>query len=261
MTTSIQDGATAAESASVKTDECIESTFDKTYIYQIYLKDDNISIRSRNGKVTLTGSVIDDYHKSMAEHTAEALFGVTSVDNQIQVIGEPIVEASDRWIHSKVKMELLLNQHVSASKTEVEVKNGAVILRGEAASQAQKELTTEFAKDVDGVTDVINDMTVAASTPTNGHSVAERMGVTVREVIEFIDDASVTAQVRMSLLLHRSTSAMKTKVETKDGQVILSGVAKNSAEKDLVTKLVNAIRGAKSVINNMVIETPIPAGK
>jgi len=39
--------------------------------------------------------------------------------------------------------------------------------------------------------------------------------------------------------------------------VTLSGVAKNDAEKSLVTKLVTDINGVSSVINNMTIAVPV----
>ena len=71
---------------------------------------------------------------------------------------------------------------------------------------------------------------------------------------EKIDDASITAQVKSSLLSHRSTSAIKTKVSTTDGVVTVSGIAKNAAEKTLVTKLATDINGVTSVVNNMTIE-------
>ncbi len=58
---------------------------------------------------------------------------------------------------------------------------------------------------------------------------------------------------------HRSTSALKTKVETTDGVVTLSGIAKNAAEKSLVTKLVTDIDGVNSVINNLAIAVPVAA--
>ena len=70
---------------------------------------------------------------------------------------------------------------------------------------------------------------------------------------EKIDDASITAQVKASLLSHHSTSALKTKVETTDGVVTLGGIAKNAAEKSLVTKLASDINGVSSVVNNMTI--------
>jgi osmotically-inducible protein OsmY len=72
-----------------------------------------------------------------------------------------------------------------------------------------------------------------------------------------IDDASITAQVKSSLLSHSSTSAMHTGVSTTDGVVTLTGVAKNDAEKSLVTKLATDINGVTSVINNMTIAVPV----
>jgi len=72
-----------------------------------------------------------------------------------------------------------------------------------------------------------------------------------------IDDASITAQVKASLLSHRSTGVLRTKVETTDGVVTLGGQARNDAEKDLVTKLATDINGVKSVVNNMTIAATV----
>ena len=47
---------------------------------------------------------------------------------------------------------------------------------------------------------------------------------------------------------------MKTKAETQDGEVMLTGIAKNAAEKSLVTKLVADIRGVTGVKNEMTVE-------
>jgi osmotically-inducible protein OsmY len=58
----------------------------------------------------------------------------------------------------------------------------------------------------------------------------------------------------MTLLSHRSTSALNTKVKTKDGVVTLAGKAKNAAEKELATKLVIDVKGVKSINNQMTIE-------
>ena len=69
-----------------------------------------------------------------------------------------------------------------------------------------------------------------------------------------IDDASVTAQVKTALMSHRSTSAARTKVETRDGDVTLTGIARNEAEKSLITKLVADIQGVTGVKNLMTIE-------
>jgi hyperosmotically inducible protein len=229
-----------------ETDDRIESSAKKSYVFKTYLKDDSIKIESKNGAVILTGTVADSSQKSLAENTVESLPGVKSVDNQLKVKGESPAEHSDGWIGTKVKTTLLFHRNVRATKTDVKVTDGVVSLSGEASSQAQKELTTEYAKDVEGVKEVKNEMTIAKTPAKPDQTIGEK-----------IDDASITAQVKSSLMSHRSTSALKTKVETTDGVVTLAGIAKNAAEKSLVTKLVTDIDGVISVVNNMTIAVPV----
>ena len=168
------------------------------------------------------------------------------MDNRLVVKGEAPAEHSDTWVGLKVKTALLFHRNVRATKTDVNVTDGIVSLSGEASSMAQKELTTEYAKDVEGVKDVKNQMTIAKTPAKPDETTGEK-----------IDDASVTAQVKASLLSHRSTSALKTKVETTDGVVTLGGIAKNAAEKSLVTKLATDVNGVSSVVNNMTIDTTL----
>jgi len=224
-------------------DDRIESSAKNSYVYKTYLKGDSIKIQSKDGVVTLTGSVSEESHKSLAQETVADLPGVKSVDNRLEVKGERPAENSDTWVHMKVKTALLYHRSVSGFKTEIDVKDGIVTLRGEASSQAQKDLTTEYAKDVEGVKGVKNEMTVAKTS-----------GKPAKTESEKVDDASITAQVKMTLLSHRSTSALNTKVKTKDGVVTLSGKAKNAAEKELATKFANDVKGVKSVKNHMTIE-------
>jgi hyperosmotically inducible periplasmic protein len=232
-------GASPAGRAS-ETDDRIESSARDTYVYRTYLKDDNIHIQSKDGVVTLTGTVSESSHKGLAEDTVSGLPGVKQVISQLEVKNPPPQSQSDDWISAKVKAALLFHRSVSA-KTSVYVKDGVVTLTGVATSQAQKDLTTAYARDVDGVKQVVNNMTVATN-PEPAPTLSDR-----------IDDASITAQVKMTLLAHRSTSALRTSVETAAGVVTLTGAAKNQAEKDLVTKLVKDVKGVNDVHNNMTI--------
>ena len=228
--------------ASSKTDNRIEASAKKTYVFQNYLKGDDIKIQSKDGVVTLTGSVLEESHKSLAQETVAELPGVKKVDNQLKMKGDSPAVNSDIWLGTKVKTTLLFHRNVNAIKTEVSVKDAIVTLRGAADSEAQKELTTEYAKDVTGVKDVKNEMTVSAASTKKHETVGE-----------MIDDASITAQVKMTLLYHRSTSAVSTKVKTKNGVVTVSGKAGNAAEKDLVTKFAGDVHGVKNVINRMTV--------
>ncbi|CAK8713831.1 MAG: Osmotically-inducible protein OsmY, contains BON domain [Candidatus Electronema aureum] len=224
-------------------DDRIESSFKESFIYKKYLKDENIKISSREGAIILSGSVSDESDKLIAYNIAEALPDIKSVDNRIEITGNRPDEKSDIWISMKVKGALMYHRNVNSMKTEVSVKDGIVTLKGEAASQAQKELTAEYAKDIDGVKEVSNEMTIAAAPEPAPQTMTEK-----------IDDASVTAQVRMALLTHNSTRYVNTKIVTKDGEVTLTGIAKNDAEKSLVTKLVTDIQGVVSVKNQMTVE-------
>lgn len=237
---------TTTSLSATETDDRIESSAQKSYVFKTYLQNDSIKTESRNGTVTLTGTVAESSHKSLAQDTVESLPGVKSVDNRLTIKGGSAPEHSDAWIGLKVKTALLFRRNVSATKTDVDVKDGIVTLKGEASSEAQRELSTEYAKDIDHVKGVKNEMTIAQTPAQSTDTPGEK-----------IDDASITAQVRYSLLTHRSTSALKTKVETTDGAVTLSGIAKNDAEKSLVTKLVKDINGVSSVINNMTIAAPL----
>jgi len=224
-------------------DSRIELSAKQSYVFKTYLQGDDIKIQSRDGAVTLTGIVSENFHKSLAQETVAGLPGVNSVDNRLEVKGAPPTANSDAWLRDKVKVALLFHRNVSAGTTEVDVTDGIVTLRGEAANQSQKELSTEYARDVEGIKDVKNEMSVSKS-----------LKKTPRTVGEKIDDASISAQVNMTLLNHRSTSVLNTSVKTKRGVVTVGGKARNAAEKELVTKLVADINGVKSVKNQMTIE-------
>lgn len=223
-------------------DARIESSARQSYVFKTYLQSDDIKIESRDGAVTLTGIVAENFHKSLAQETVAGLPGVKIVDNRLEVKGASPTANSDAWFHDKVKITLLFHRSVRGMTTEVDVKDGVVTLRGEAASQAQKELTTEYAKDVEGIKGVNNEMTVT------------KPAKKARTVGEKIDDASITAQVKITLLSHHSTSALNTKVETKRGAVTLYGNVHNAAELSLATKLASDVNGVKSVTNRMVIK-------
>jgi hyperosmotically inducible protein len=147
---------TSAPVRASETDNRIESSFKQTYVYKTYLKDDSISVDAEKGVVTLTGTVSEESHKRLARETVANLPGVTKVDNKRTTKAEAAAENADTWINRKVKLTLLFHRNVSAGNTTVEVKDGIVTLKGEASSEAQKELTAEYAKDIDGVKEVKN---------------------------------------------------------------------------------------------------------
>ena len=226
----------------LKMDSRIELAAKESHVFRTYLKDDDIKIGSKDGDVTLTGSVTENSHKSLAGDTVTNLPGVKTVDNRLEVTGAPTAN-SDAWLGDKLKITLMFYRSESVGKAEVDVKDGIVTLRGVADSQAQKESTAECAKDVDGVKEVNNEMTVSTT-----------VVISPRTMREKIDDASVATLVRMALVVRRSTSGLDTSIVVRRGVVTVDGRAKDAAGKDHVTKVVQGVTGVKRVKNRMTID-------
>jgi hyperosmotically inducible protein len=172
-------------------DKQIESAAKQSYVFKTYLKGDDIQIHCQDGVVTLTGSVAEESHLFLAAETVADLPGVKSVDNKLEVIGGIPQKNSDAWIQMRVKNMLMLHRNLDSDNTVVDVKDGLVTLHGEAGSQAEKGLTAEYVKEVEGVKDVDNKLTVATAPKTKP-----------RTVEEYIDDASIKSQIKLALLFH-----------------------------------------------------------
>ena len=93
-------------------DDRIQSSARNSYIFATYLNGDDIKIQSQDGIVTLTGTVSEESHKSMAQETIAGLPGVQSVDNRLEVKGAPPSANSDAWLSEKVKATLLFHRSV-----------------------------------------------------------------------------------------------------------------------------------------------------
>lgn len=232
--------------ASSADDRKIEDAAKASYNYRTVLED-RVKVKANDGVVTLTGTVADKDAKALAADTVENLPGVTRVNNDLK-IDSAYPEHSDKWMAMKIRGRLLVKGNVSAASTQVDVRDGNATLTGTADSEAQKELTTAYAKDIEGVKAVKNEIVVKEP------SVDSAPTATTTTIGEKIDDASITSQVKYALLSHKSTSALKTKVTTSDGVVRVTGDAQSETEKTLVTKLATDVRGTKSVNNEMSVK-------
>ncbi len=227
--------------ASSGTDSKIEDAAKASYNYRTLLED-KVTVSAKDGIVTLTGVVGDKDLRSVAEDTVSNLPGVLSVNNEI-TLDPSLKEHSDAWIALKLHTQLLVSADVSNSDTTVNVKDGVVTLTGTAENLAQKELTGEYAKEIDWVKSVKNELVV------------DKAPAKPAAVRESVDDASLTSQVKYALAAHKATRDTKAKIATTDGVVVITGDVESSAEKSLVSKLALSIRGVKSVTNNLAVKS------
>lgn len=71
----------------------------------------------------------------------------------------------------------------------------------------------------------------------------------------YVDDATVTAAVKAKFAENRTVDATSIKVETLNGEVMLSGFARNWDEKSTAETIARNTKGVKSVKNQIVVRT------
>ena len=70
---------------------------------------------------------------------------------------------------------------------------------------------------------------------------------------QYVDDATITTQVKSRFVENKEVDAASIHVETLNGTVILSGFAKNATEKATAGSIARNINGVKSVRNEIAV--------
>ncbi|HDH0721470.1 TPA: molecular chaperone OsmY, partial [Klebsiella aerogenes] len=128
------------------------------------IRSTDISVKTENKVVTLSGTVESAEQKSQAVSAAKGVEGVSSVSDKLTVAGEKSASlkgyAGDTAITSEVKAKLLADDIVPSRKVTVETSNGVVHLSGTLESSKQVDRAADIAKAVTGVKSVKNDLKV-----------------------------------------------------------------------------------------------------
>ncbi len=69
----------------------------------------------------------------------------------------------------------------------------------------------------------------------------------------YIDDSTITTQVKARMIENKQVDAAAISVETLNGTVMLSGFAKNGNEKAMAMKIAQGVNGVKSVRNEITV--------
>src|SRR5260370_37458489 len=74
---------------------------------------------------------------------------------------------------------------------------------------------------------------------------------------EYVDDAAITAKVKAAILLDPKLTGSDIRAETYKGVVALSGFVDSPEVAYRATAVVSAVRGVRSVRNNLIVKTRI----
>lgn len=128
------------------------------------IKSTDISVKTDNKVVTLSGFVESQTQAEEAVKVAKGVEGVASVSDKLHVRDSKTQSmqgyAGDTATTSEIKAKLLADDIVPSRKVKVETTDGVVQLSGTVDSHAQSERAESIAKAVDGVKSVKNDLKV-----------------------------------------------------------------------------------------------------
>ncbi|MGO4890929.1 BON domain-containing protein [Flavobacterium sp. W21_SRS_FM6] len=148
--------------------------------------------------------------------------------------------AKDAWIDGKAETTLLLNGNLNSFDINTDVQNGKVILTGKVESKVDKALAEELVADLDGVTSVVNELTVVNEDEDNDS-----------EMMVTLKDAKVETVVKTKLLMESEVSGTDIEVEVNQGVVTLSGTVDSDAELDLAEAIAKNTTDVTEVVNNL----------
>jgi hyperosmotically inducible periplasmic protein len=144
--------------------------------------------------------------------------------------------ATDATITTTVKNRLAADPTTSAARINIDTSNGVVTLSGAVPTAAEKSEAERIARNTQGVTQVVNNITVEQEAgPTGGT----------------FGDATILANIKSQLV---ASGIIGTNVDVKNGEVTITGEVDNAQEKSRADEIARQASGVKSVKNQLVIK-------
>lgn len=227
-----------ASSAMPPTDRQIEAAVQASYTFHTILQD-RISATSRDGTLTLMGVVLEEEDRALAVDTAVSIRGVLGIENLMRVESS-IHHGTDARIAHRLLRRIQGQAGLSLTGASITVADGIVTLTGTTPDSGQSERMEHLAYEISQVRAVRNCLTLGTE-PISTAPGAETM-----------DDASITAQVNLALHSNGMTAGLNAQGIVHNGVVTLIGGPGTSLQKNSATRLIEGVRGVRSVLNRIV---------
>jgi osmotically-inducible protein OsmY len=191
----------------------------------------SVAVSATGGVVTLRGTVGSFRQKREAKKAAERVWGVVSVDNELDVelMGENRREDAD--LRGDVLQALMLDSLVPTS-VDAWVEDGVVTLTGTVDWQYQRDEAELIAGNLLGVIAIENDIYLADTTPS---------------------PADVEKKITKAFSRNAKLDADQLTVSTSDGTVTLGGQVRSWDEHDAAVAAAWAAPGVKSVADLLTV--------
>jgi hyperosmotically inducible protein len=172
----------------------------------------------------------------------------------------------DDEITAAVKERLLADESLPAAAIDVTTKDGVVTLQGKVIGSKEADDTVALVTSVPGVVSVKSELQV--DTQLTNRDVKDRLekrNETIEKRNEMnegetpddrsvIEDAAITANVKMKLAKDEIGSLYRVDVDTKDGVVTLTGTVKTAAEAERLVDLADSVEGVARVSSVLTVK-------
>lgn len=190
-----------------------------------------IGVSVDGGVVTLRGDVQTFAERVVAERSAQSVYGVKAVANELNVRPGRGLERTDTEIAQAALNVLKWSSQVPADRISLTVSGGWVTLKGDVDWNYQRAAAVRAVRDLDGVLGVTS-------------SIALQPRASVEDV-----QAKIQAALRRSAEI----DARRINVQVKDGSVTLSGSVHSFAEREEARHAAWSAPGVKDVQDHMAI--------
>jgi osmotically-inducible protein OsmY len=190
-----------------------------------------IAVSANDGNITLRGTVGSLREKREAKRAAQRVFGVTSVDNQLQVRLMDDLRREDAELRGDVLQALMLDGLVPKT-VDAKVKDGFVTLSGTVDRQYQRDEAEFVASNIVGALDVFDEIELTHPTPNAG---------------------DVQDSIKKAFKRNAAIDSDDLYVVTDNGSVTINGSVSSWAEHDEAIDAAWAAPGVTSVHDRMTV--------
>jgi osmotically-inducible protein OsmY len=156
-------------------DSSITAKIQSRYFVDDDLKGRDVDVDTKNGVVTLSGTVNSAGERLQAAAVARNTDGVTAVNDELMIDRRPRTapgsgavkgsvgtagQIQDAWITTKIRSTFILDDRIRARNIDVDTKNGVVTLKGTVATEDARKAAESLATESEGVRRVVNQLSV-----------------------------------------------------------------------------------------------------
>ena len=226
-----------------RSDEDIAAAVRAAFLYDPRVLSYQTTVLVHNGIVTLSGAVSNLRAKREAERDARDVVGVWDVNNLLKVRTTRFIP--DLHITHSIEQALARNPYVGLFDFSVYVRNGKASLYGQVGSHFEHQQAGEVASGVNGVADLDNWVTVAASPGFDGFQLyAPKLNA----------DFALAERIRTRWFWSSSLHNQDIEVLVEKGRATLTGTVDTWLDREQAAYDAYNV-GARYVDNELVVST------